>query len=375
MAPRGISLRQQNLRVATWNVRTLLDREGTNRPERRTALVARELSRYNIDIAALSETRLAGEGQLEERNAGYTFFWRGKPDGEPRMHGVGFAVRTQLVRDHNLYPVGINERLMTLRIPVTHGRYASLISAYAPTLTSDEETKEDFYSNLRTCLSRVHPQDKLLVLGDFNARVGRDYDTWEGVLGKEGVGNCNQNGLLLLGLCTEQELVVTNTLFRQKTRFKTTWMHPRSRHWHMIDYVLTRQRDRSDVHLTRVARGADDCWTDHKMVFSKLILKIKLKPRVRQQQLTRVKYAVDRLRDLTVATSFTNMIQSGLQENPVQESVSVDEEWDFLKSIVRQVFDEVLGTRKRRHQDWFDENALLWKMTRVQQVKKRDMTN
>ena len=48
-----------------------------NRPERMTAIVAHELSRYNTDIAALSETRLAGTGDLAEVGAGYTFFWSG----------------------------------------------------------------------------------------------------------------------------------------------------------------------------------------------------------------------------------------------------------------------------------------------------------
>ena len=42
----------------TWNVRTLLDNAQANRPERRTALVGRELARYKVDIAALSEARL-----------------------------------------------------------------------------------------------------------------------------------------------------------------------------------------------------------------------------------------------------------------------------------------------------------------------------
>ena len=40
----------------------LLDNPSAERPERRTALLAR----YKIDIAALSETRLANEGQLTE---------------------------------------------------------------------------------------------------------------------------------------------------------------------------------------------------------------------------------------------------------------------------------------------------------------------
>nr|VZI31795.1 unnamed protein product [Spirometra erinaceieuropaei] len=42
------------------------DNPRSNRPERRTALVARELARYKVDIAALSETRFSELGQLEE---------------------------------------------------------------------------------------------------------------------------------------------------------------------------------------------------------------------------------------------------------------------------------------------------------------------
>ena len=55
--------RRQLLTIGQWNVRTLLDREGANRPERRTALVAMELAKYNIDIAALCETRFSESGQ------------------------------------------------------------------------------------------------------------------------------------------------------------------------------------------------------------------------------------------------------------------------------------------------------------------------
>ncbi|VDL93385.1 unnamed protein product [Schistocephalus solidus] len=42
------------------------DNPRSNRPERMTALVARELARYKADIAALSETRLSEQSQLEE---------------------------------------------------------------------------------------------------------------------------------------------------------------------------------------------------------------------------------------------------------------------------------------------------------------------
>ena len=47
-------------------VHTLMDSSGSDRPVRRTALVGRELDRCKVEIAALSETRLAEEGLLKK---------------------------------------------------------------------------------------------------------------------------------------------------------------------------------------------------------------------------------------------------------------------------------------------------------------------
>lgn len=109
-------------------VRTLQDVANTNHPERRTALVCKELARFNVDVAALSETRLSKEGNTREAGMGYTIFWKGKTPEEPRIHGVGFAIRSHLVQRHNLIPVAINERLMSVRIPLTRDRHLYLIA-------------------------------------------------------------------------------------------------------------------------------------------------------------------------------------------------------------------------------------------------------
>ena len=61
-----------------------MDSSSSDRPERRTALVGSELDRYKVEIAALSETRLAEEGLLKEVGAGYTFFWSGRKKEERR---------------------------------------------------------------------------------------------------------------------------------------------------------------------------------------------------------------------------------------------------------------------------------------------------
>ena len=152
----------------------------------------------------------------------YTFFWSGCPEGTPRIRGVGFAIRTNIANRLTEAPTAISERLMTL--PLAKGRYATLISAYAPTFTSDDQSKEEFYYTLSNTISRVPNTDELLLLGDFNARVGTNADFWQGVIGPHSVGNMNDNGLRLLSLCTEYNLSITNTFFKMKNKHKTTWI-------------------------------------------------------------------------------------------------------------------------------------------------------
>ncbi len=130
-------------------------------------------------------------------------------------------------------------------------RYATLLSVYAPTLPSDSESKDSFYQALDEALCRILKNDKIFLLGDFNARVGQNSGIWKGVLGRHGIGQTNSNGMKLLTLCSEHSLTITNTIFQQKAKYKASWMHPRSKHWHLIDYAIVRHCDIKDVLITR----------------------------------------------------------------------------------------------------------------------------
>ena len=67
----------------------------------------------------------------------------------------------------------------------------------APTMTNPDEVKDKFCYDPDSMISATTRTDKLILLGDFNTRVGTDHQTWEGVIGTEGIGKCNSNGLLL----------------------------------------------------------------------------------------------------------------------------------------------------------------------------------
>ena len=50
---------------------------------------------------------------------------------------------------------------------------------------------------------------------DFNARIGTDNNAWCNVLGHHGTGKMNANGIILLSLCNEFGLAITNSFFQQ----------------------------------------------------------------------------------------------------------------------------------------------------------------
>ncbi|XP_047120403.1 craniofacial development protein 2-like [Schistocerca piceifrons] len=231
---------------------------------RKTAIIDRELLRLCVDVAALQETRLSGEGSLREDNS--TFFWKGREIGERREHGVGFAVRNSFLSCCE-QTKSMSERLTTLRLKTTSGP-VTLISAYAPTMKAPPEVKDMFYEDLRKCQENVRGSDKLMLLGDFNARVGNKRNNWTHCIGPYGIGNMNENGQRLLELCTSLSLCITNTYFQNRDVHKVTWKHPRSGHWHQLDFIITRRSDLRHVLNSRTYHSAD-CDTDHSLVMTK----------------------------------------------------------------------------------------------------------
>lgn len=61
---------------------------------------------------------------------------------------------------------------MKLTLKLEDGSGIHVISAYSPTMDSEDSTKETFYADLFTLLDGTPLKDRLFLFGDFNARVG-----------------------------------------------------------------------------------------------------------------------------------------------------------------------------------------------------------
>ena len=175
---------------------------------------------------------------------GFVLVRSGRPipaDGEPvqRNAGVGILLNPTVAaawRDSGEWWRAISSRIVSVRIQLQRCTscgvnrqngiiYLTVISAYAPTFCSPQEYKDQFYDDLMCTISSVCQDYLLLVVGDFNARVGSNHPElvkgeWSGVRSNHGVGNVNGAGRALLTFCAVNGLTVMNTWCEKKDIYK-----------------------------------------------------------------------------------------------------------------------------------------------------------
>ena len=95
------------------------------------------------------------------------------------FHRPGFIINISIARKLQNLPVGHSDRIMSLRIPIQDQKFAIVLSVFAPTLQAEIGIKEAFYSYLHDLLQWVNSADIFLILGDFNARMGWNFELWK----------------------------------------------------------------------------------------------------------------------------------------------------------------------------------------------------
>ena len=166
----------------------------------------------------------------------------------------------------------------------------------------------------------------------------------------------NSSGLRLLSLYSELSHAITNTS-QLREMHKTSWMHPRSKQWHLIDYVIVRRRDLKEEQIIRAMCGAE-CSTDLRLICS--TLRLIVRPPARRQKLMH-KHNVHVAHNQDIREELCNAIAQSLSHISTTTTFNCTSklamEWQALSSAFLIASQSILGNMERRHQVWFDDNA------------------
>ncbi|CAF0977788.1 unnamed protein product [Rotaria magnacalcarata] len=164
-----------------------------------------------------------------------------------------------------------NDRIISIRL-LGKSINVTVIQVYAPTTGADDEEIENFYVSLQQLVDAIPKKDTIVIMGDWNAKVGSKSVT--GITGNFGLGDRNEAGDKILEFCQNNSLFITNTCFQQPKRRFYTWTSPNGQYKNQINYILCSQRWRSSIQLAKT-RPSADCGSDHELLIAKFQMKLK----------------------------------------------------------------------------------------------------
>ena len=347
---------KEKLKIGNWNVRTM-NQIG------KIQQVENEFMKYSLDILALSETRCKGSGK-ETLDQGNTYIYSGRTDGIGR-EGVGMMLTPRAVKALTEWKA-INSRLLLARFKSRQCNL-SFIVCYAPTNDSLEEVKDAFYEELQSVIDEIPERDMRVVIGDMNAKVGRDNQGIENVMGVEGLGEvANENGAHFISFCTANHLVIGGTLFQQKDIHKYTWTSPCGQVRNQIDHIAINQERKRTLRNVRSYRGAD-IGSDHQL----LIATLKLKLKAPNRNIDRVpRYDTAKLLEDEHREAFAIECRNrfAVLETLRGEEQTINEDWSDFKNTYQSAGREVLGHQVTRRKPWISSET--WDTIKMRQKQK-----
>ena len=135
-------------------------------------VVKQEMARVNINILGISELRWTGMGEFNSDD--HYIYYCGQES--LRRNGVAIIVNKRVqnaVLGCNLK----NDRMVSVHF---QGKPFNImvIQVYAPTSNNEEAEAEQSYEDLQDLLELTPKKDVLFLIGDWNAKVGSQVNSW-----------------------------------------------------------------------------------------------------------------------------------------------------------------------------------------------------
>jgi hypothetical protein len=148
--------------------------------------------------------------------------------------------------------------------------HISDLNVHAPTEDKTHNVKDSFYEELEHVFDKFPKYRMKILLGDFNAKVGRE-DTFKPTIWNESLHEIsNDNGVRLVNFVTSKNPRVRSTMFPHRNIHKYTWKFPDGKPHNQIDHILVDRRRRYSSVLDVRSFRAADCVIDHYLLVAKV---------------------------------------------------------------------------------------------------------
>ncbi|XP_072022604.1 craniofacial development protein 2-like [Amphiura filiformis] len=144
----------------------------------------------------------------------------------------------------------------------------TVIVTHCPTNMNNEENIEAHYDNLRRAIDSIPAHNVLVIVGDFNGRVGT------GDANYTYHNTTNRNGKYMVDLVIDKNLIIANTYFRKRNGKLWTYMSPTGSKY-QLDYVLIRKKWKNSLLNAEAYSTFSSIGTDHRSVSARIRLSLR----------------------------------------------------------------------------------------------------
>jgi hypothetical protein len=301
--------------VSTMNVRTI--REQRCKEE----LVSNSVS-YKIDVLGIQEHRIVhsepiGYESIQGRTLITTSATRNTAGAA--IGGIGVLLSPKAYRSLS----SVKSHTPLILIANFHGNpKTTVIVTYCPTNVTDEDITEAHYDSLKGAIDSIPAHNMLMIVGDFNARIGHEdsnYSFHE---------STNRNGKYLVELAMEKSLMITNTHFRKKDGKLWTYISPGGCKY-QLDYILIRRKWKNSVLNAEAYNTFASVGSDHRIISAKIRLSLRKAKNIQRKKQYNWKMLSS---DTTLQSQYTIKVCNKFQPLQDIEESATEEYARFIKA-------------------------------------------